>query len=177
LIHHRASWLAELPGGIGRGLRGLWPRAGLDRDPRTGRDRRGLAPLEGPLAPLLIEAGITELPVNSILSLLPVLQPVIEKQLTRRHVRIDAGTVRLGAPVPRPPKIIVAGGNYPLHVDEAAGRKNAPSPSEPLLIFKPSNTVIGPPSFLSGGDVVRMEISGLGVMETPIVDEVIESAS
>jgi hypothetical protein len=30
---------------------------------------------------------------------------------------------------------------------------------------------------LFGGDVVRMEISGLGVMETPIVDEVIESAS
>jgi 2-keto-4-pentenoate hydratase/2-oxohepta-3-ene-1,7-dioic acid hydratase in catechol pathway len=97
-----------------------------------------------PLAPLLIDAGITELPVNSILSLLPVLQPVIEKQLTRRHVRIDAGTVRLGPPVPRPPKIIVAGGNYQSHVDEAAGRKNAPSPSEPLLIFKPSNTVIGP---------------------------------
>jgi hypothetical protein len=28
-----------------------------------------------------------------------------------------------------------------------------------------------------GGDVVRMEISGLGVMETPIVDEVIAAAS
>jgi 2-keto-4-pentenoate hydratase/2-oxohepta-3-ene-1,7-dioic acid hydratase in catechol pathway len=52
--------------------------------------------------------------------------------------------VRIGPPVPNPRKIIVAGGNYQSHVDEAAGKKNAPSPSEPLLIFKPSNTVIGP---------------------------------
>jgi len=46
--------------------------------------------------------------------------------------------------VPRPEKIIVAGGNYRSHVDEAMGRKDAPIPSEPLIIFKPSNTVIGP---------------------------------
>ena len=49
------------------------------------------------------------------------------------------------------------------------------------VIFSGTTTGRGafqqPPSFLSSGDVVRMEISGLGVMETPIVDEVIESAS
>lgn len=28
-----------------------------------------------------------------------------------------------------------------------------------------------PPSFLTGGDLVRMEISGLGALETPVVDE------
>jgi 2-keto-4-pentenoate hydratase/2-oxohepta-3-ene-1,7-dioic acid hydratase in catechol pathway len=28
-----------------------------------------------------------------------------------------------------------------------------------------------PPSFLFEGDVIRMEIAGLGVMETPILDE------
>lgn len=28
-----------------------------------------------------------------------------------------------------------------------------------------------PPQYLTGGDVIRMEITGLGVMETPIVDE------
>jgi 2-keto-4-pentenoate hydratase/2-oxohepta-3-ene-1,7-dioic acid hydratase in catechol pathway len=52
--------------------------------------------------------------------------------------------VRLGPPVPQPEKIVVAGGNYRSHVDEAMGRKDAPIPSEPLIIFKPSNTVIGP---------------------------------
>jgi 2-keto-4-pentenoate hydratase/2-oxohepta-3-ene-1,7-dioic acid hydratase in catechol pathway len=30
-----------------------------------------------------------------------------------------------------------------------------------------------PPKFLFAGDVVRMEITGLGVMETPIVDETV----
>jgi 2-keto-4-pentenoate hydratase/2-oxohepta-3-ene-1,7-dioic acid hydratase in catechol pathway len=97
-----------------------------------------------PLAPLLLEAGYPELPVNVILSLLPVLQPEIEKRLPNARVTTAARGVRLGPPVPKPPKIIVAGGNYQSHVDEAAGRENAPSPSEPLLIFKPPNTVIGP---------------------------------
>lgn len=97
-----------------------------------------------PLTPLLIGAGIAPLDTNAILSLLPALQPIIEEQLTRPHASVELASVRLGPPVPRPPKIIVAGGNYQSHVDEAAGRKNAPSPSEPLLIFKPPNTVIGP---------------------------------
>lgn len=97
-----------------------------------------------PLTPLLLGAGYLELPVNTILALLPVLQAEIEKQLAAAPVTMPAAGVRLGPPVPKPPKIIVAGGNYRSHVDEAAGRKNAPSPSEPLLIFKPSNTVIGP---------------------------------
>jgi 2-keto-4-pentenoate hydratase/2-oxohepta-3-ene-1,7-dioic acid hydratase in catechol pathway len=28
-----------------------------------------------------------------------------------------------------------------------------------------------PPVFLTGGDVLHLEITGLGVMETPVVDE------
>lgn len=97
-----------------------------------------------PLTPLLLAAGYPELPVNAILALLPALQPEIEKQLQDARETVPVQGQRLGPPVPKPPKIIVAGGNYQSHVDEAAGRKNAPSPSEPLLIFKPSNTVIGP---------------------------------
>jgi len=97
-----------------------------------------------PLRPLLTDAGVAALDTNAILSLLPAIQPIIEEQLTRPHASVDPASVRLGPPVPRPPKVIVAGGNYQSHVDEAAGRKNAPSPSEPLLIFKPPNTVIGP---------------------------------
>jgi 2-keto-4-pentenoate hydratase/2-oxohepta-3-ene-1,7-dioic acid hydratase in catechol pathway len=97
-----------------------------------------------PLGPLLIDAGLAAMSNNAILGLLPMVQPLIEAQLARTVSTVDVSTVRLGPPVPNPRKIIVAGGNYQSHVDEAAGRKNAPSPTEPLLIFKPSNTVIGP---------------------------------
>lgn len=97
-----------------------------------------------PLAPLLRDLGLTELDTNAFLALLDELQPLIEAALPTAQIVLPAGSVRLGPPVPKPEKIIVAGGNYQSHVDEAMGRKNAPSPSEPILIFKPSNTVIGP---------------------------------
>jgi 2-keto-4-pentenoate hydratase/2-oxohepta-3-ene-1,7-dioic acid hydratase in catechol pathway len=97
-----------------------------------------------PLAPLLVAAGLTALDTNAILPLLPYLQPLIEEQLDGAPYLVEASTTRLGPPVPRPEKVIIAGGNYQSHVDEAAGMKDAPSPSEPLIIFKPSNTVIGP---------------------------------
>lgn len=97
-----------------------------------------------PLAPLLRDLGFTSLGTNDILAMLDYLQPLIEEALTRNPETLPAGSVRLGPPVPMPEKIIVAGGNYQSHVDEAMGRKNAPSPSEPIIIFKPSNTVIGP---------------------------------
>jgi 2-keto-4-pentenoate hydratase/2-oxohepta-3-ene-1,7-dioic acid hydratase in catechol pathway len=97
-----------------------------------------------PLARILTKSGYPAFDTNAILSLLPYLQPVIESALRSDVQKIDIRTVRLGPPVPRPEKIIVAGGNYRSHVDEASGMKNAPAPSEPLLIFKPSNTVIGP---------------------------------
>jgi len=98
-----------------------------------------------PLAPLLHRAGLTPLDTNSVLGLLDYLQPLIESELGKAGIELlQVRNLRLGPPVPRPDKIIVAGGNYQSHVDEASGRKNAPSPSEPLLIFKPSNTVIGP---------------------------------
>lgn len=89
-------------------------------------------------------AGFPALDTNALLALLPYLQPIIESALQGRVDFIDFGSTRLGPPVPRPEKIIVAGGNYRSHVDEAMGRKDAPIPSEPLIIFKPSNTVIGP---------------------------------
>jgi len=98
-----------------------------------------------PLAPLLAEAGFPPgLDMNTILASLAVLQPIIEEALARNSRVIELASTRLGPPVPRPEKIIVAGGNYRSHVDEAAGLVNAPIPTEAILIFKPSNTVIGP---------------------------------
>jgi len=98
-----------------------------------------------PLAPILTRAGLPVLDTNAILALLPYLQPIIEAALKQKDVpMIETRATRLGPPVPRPEKIVVAGGNYRSHVDEASGMKNAPIPSEAILIFKPSNTVIGP---------------------------------
>ncbi|WP_039804598.1 fumarylacetoacetate hydrolase family protein [Nocardia araoensis] len=101
----------------------------------------GIAPLDAVFPSL----GRVQLETNTLLAFLDILQPYIEEALdTIRVPWIDTSDVRLGPPVTKPGKIIVAGGNYQSHVDEAFGRKNAPSPSEPIIIFKPSNTVIGP---------------------------------
>src|SRR5260370_41944234 len=84
-----------------------------------------------PLAPLLRDLGLAELDTNAFLGLIDHLQPGIEAALPHASIVLPAGSVRLGPPVPKPEKIIVAGGNYQSHVAEAMGRKNAPSPSEP----------------------------------------------
>jgi len=97
-----------------------------------------------PLSLLTTRLGLPSLDTNTLLAFLPYLQRLIEEVMDECGPGIDAKTVRLGPPVPRPEKIVVAGGNYRSHVDEAMGKKDAPIPSEPLIIFKPSNTVIGP---------------------------------
>lgn len=101
---------------------------------------KGIAPLD----PLLRSLGRSSLEMNEFLSLLDILQPEVEEALKGEDVIwIDEASVRLGPPVSAPEKIIVAGGNYQSHVDEASGMKNAPSPSEPIICLKPSNTAIG----------------------------------
>ncbi len=98
-----------------------------------------------PLAAVLTRLGYPALDVNALLPFLPLLQPEIEAALREADApKIALNSVRVGAPIPKPPKVIVAGGNYQSHVDEVAGYKGAPSPSEPLLIFKPASIVIGP---------------------------------
>lgn len=54
--------------------------------------------------------------------------------------RIELSGVRLGAPVPRPPKLVCIGLNYADHAAEAG----APRPDEPIVFFKAPNTVVGP---------------------------------
>lgn len=105
---------------------------------------RGIAPLD----PLLRSLGLTAVDSNTLVAMLDWLQPEIEKATvndtaTQSISWLDPATTRLGSPIPFPEKVLVAGGNYQSHVDEAAGMKNAPSPSEPIIILKPSNTVIG----------------------------------
>ena len=54
--------------------------------------------------------------------------------------RIPEDSVRLGAPIPRPSKIVCVGLNYRDHAEE----QGVPLPIHPLLFSKASSTVVGP---------------------------------
>lgn len=61
---------------------------------------------------------------------------------------------RLTAPVPRPPKVVALGRNYPLHAKES----NMSVPEEPIIFCKTSSSVIGPgETILVPRDVGRVD--------------------
>ncbi len=99
-----------------------------------------------PLAPLLAEVGVVGGDMNAVLGMLDALRPAIDRAIAADGPRVPRAGTRLGPPVPRPENVIVAGGNYLSHVREAAhvtGGDGQP-PSLPLLVLKPSRSVIGP---------------------------------
>ncbi|NUR88872.1 MAG: fumarylacetoacetate hydrolase family protein [Nonomuraea sp.] len=53
---------------------------------------------------------------------------------------VDAGGLRIGAPVARPGKIVCIGLNYSDHAEETG----ATPPPEPVVFMKASNTLVGP---------------------------------
>jgi len=55
-------------------------------------------------------------------------------------VLVDAETMRIGAPVPRPGALICIGQNYAAHARESG----AEPPSLPIIFLKVPNTVVGP---------------------------------
>ena len=63
----------------------------------------------------------------------------------RAKVAPVAGTVRLGAPVPVPRSLIIAGANTKSHIAEAAGvLGEAVAPLEPMLLAKATSCICGP---------------------------------
>ena len=71
--------------------------------------------------------------------------------------RVDAGGVRLGAPVSRPHKIVGVGLNYAEHAAEAG----AETPTEPVVFMKATSSLSGPYDdvvFPSGFDKVDWEV-------------------
>ena len=64
----------------------------------------------------------------------------------KRGEGIDAGDIRVVAPVQKPEKILCIGLNYADHAAES----NMPIPSEPVVFSKFSSTIIGP------GDAIRL---------------------
>lgn len=75
--------------------------------------------------------------------------------LLATRVAQKAGTVQVLAPVPRPRKIISAGGTYRSHVDEVHQQKvKLDVPDYPLAFLKMPSAVIGP-----GADIVRSRLT------------------
>lgn len=56
------------------------------------------------------------------------------------NARFPLDRVRLGAPIPRPSKIVCVGLNYKDHAEE----QNVPLPEKPVLFSKASSSVVGP---------------------------------
>ena len=96
-----------------------------------------------PLAILLAELGMAPLSTTQLLGMLPQLQALLAEVLAETTGGVPVADVRLGSPVPNPEKVIVTGANYQAHLDEASGFVGAPSSSQPILYFKPSNMVMG----------------------------------
>lgn len=58
---------------------------------------------------------------------------------------IDAGSVRLGAPVPVPRKLLIAGANTKSHIAEAVSvLKVAVAPKQPMILAKATSSICGP---------------------------------
>lgn len=96
-----------------------------------------------PLVPALNEAGLGGLPFNALLALWPALQePVVERAIAKGRERVAVASVRLGAPVGQPGKVIGVGLNYQGHVGQVVDPGLLPD--EPVLFLKPASAIGGP---------------------------------
>lgn len=93
---------------------------------------------------LLAASGRTPLAMNALIGSLDLLLPDLQEHLEDADLPVvNTHEVRIGPPVPDPEKIIVVGGNYQSYVDELYAVTGGVAPETPILVLKPSNTVIG----------------------------------
>jgi 2-keto-4-pentenoate hydratase/2-oxohepta-3-ene-1,7-dioic acid hydratase in catechol pathway len=97
-----------------------------------------------PLSPLLEDVGLRGAGMCAILGLFDEIKPLIEEAVANANDYITVSQTRLGPPVPHPEKILVIGGNYQAHVDEAAAITKGKPPTIPIIVFKPSTNITGP---------------------------------
>ncbi len=97
-----------------------------------------------PLAPILRALGVPTAEMTTVIGLLPVLRPLIESAIASDATRVDARSVRLGPPVPRPSKVIVCGMNYLSQVEEARAITGGIPPRRPPLGLRPDTSLAGP---------------------------------
>ena len=102
-----------------------------------GRERAGIV-VDGGIVDL--NATAPDLP-STLVGLLEQDALAAAEQATGRAGNlIPEDSVRLGAPIPRPSKVVCVGLNYLDHAEE----QKMPLPEHPLLFSKASSTVIGP---------------------------------
>jgi 2-keto-4-pentenoate hydratase/2-oxohepta-3-ene-1,7-dioic acid hydratase in catechol pathway len=98
-----------------------------------------------PLSPLLNDLGLRGADMCAVVGLLDQIRPLIDETVAAS----DGGAIalagtRFGPPIPRPEKILVIGGNYQSHVDEAKAITKGIAPSKPIIVFKPPSNIAGP---------------------------------
>ena len=88
---------------------------------------------------LLIPDEVQQLAPNTAsLEFIAAINQAIESGASARWEKVMGE--RVGSPIPRPGKIICIGLNYADHAAESG----MPVPEEPIVIFKASNTLVGP---------------------------------
>jgi 2-keto-4-pentenoate hydratase/2-oxohepta-3-ene-1,7-dioic acid hydratase in catechol pathway len=93
-----------------------------------------------PLPPALRRLGVRDADMTAAIGLLSLVADTIEEG----DGRVDVAAVRLGPPVPRPPKIVVCGVNYASQVEEARAATGGAPPRKPPLGIRPATTLAGP---------------------------------
>ncbi len=100
-------------------------------------------------AGILIDDAIIDLPVSDMRLFLE--QPDWRRQLdkifaSRNSAKaIERNSVRLGAPVPVPRKLLIAGANTKSHLAEAGPvLKDVAPPREPMILAKATSSLCGP---------------------------------
>src|SRR5947209_208398 len=98
-----------------------------------------------PLTPLLDDLGLRGADMTVVCGLLTAIRPLLDEAVAATNgTAIPLAETRLGPPIPRPEKILVIGGNYQSHVNEAMAITKGIAPSKPIIVFKPPSNIVGP---------------------------------
>ena len=87
---------------------------------------------------------ILDLGAGDLLSLIEDGRSGLERAEGGGGREIDVGSVRLLAPLPRPPKLLALARNYQDHITEGGGQPVDKQRVVPKLFLKPSSAIIGP---------------------------------
>jgi 2-keto-4-pentenoate hydratase/2-oxohepta-3-ene-1,7-dioic acid hydratase in catechol pathway len=106
-------------------------------------------PMGGERAGLLVEGAIFDLPVSDMRFFLelPDWRQRLDKVFAARAAMksVPAKSVRLGAPVAVPRKLLIAGANTRSHIAEAGPvLKDVAPPREPMILAKATSSLCGP---------------------------------
>jgi 2-keto-4-pentenoate hydratase/2-oxohepta-3-ene-1,7-dioic acid hydratase in catechol pathway len=88
--------------------------------------------------------SVVDLGPGDLLSLIEAGQAGLERARDASGPAVDVGSVRLVAPLRRPPKLLALARNYQDHITEGGGQPVDKQRIVPKLFLKPSSAIIGP---------------------------------